>query len=288
MEPVLDRTLEDLGNIVHLEHVNVGQPDQHLATVFYVSGLGLTRDPYMMVGVDNMWVNIGRNQIHLPTGNPQRVRGSIGLVLPDLNELNERLRDVVPPLSGTQFEFVERENCVEVTCPWGNRFRCHAPSADLGRRELGMAYVEFTVPVGTAAPVARFYREIMGASADAGVRDGSVTACVGAGGDQYLLFRETGEKIPPYDGHHVQIYIANFSSPYRRLLERNLITRDLDPHEWRFRDIVDPSSNEIVFTIEHEVRSLKHPLYARPLVNRNPAQTTRKYIRGRDAFPGSF
>ena len=36
------------------------------------------------------------------------------------------------------------------------------------------------------------------------------------------------------------------------------------------------------------VRSLKHPLYARPLVNRNPAQTTRKYIRGRDAFPGSL
>src|SRR5689334_10053766 len=71
MESGFDRTLEDIGNIVHLEHVNVKQPDQRLATIFYISGLGLTRDPYMKVGVDNMWVNAGRNQIHLPTGNPQ-------------------------------------------------------------------------------------------------------------------------------------------------------------------------------------------------------------------------
>jgi len=91
MEPDLDRTREDVSNIVHLEHVNVTQPDQRLATLFYISGFGLTRDPYMFVGVDNMWVNIGRNQMHLPTGAPQRVRGTIGLILPELNELKWRL-----------------------------------------------------------------------------------------------------------------------------------------------------------------------------------------------------
>jgi hypothetical protein len=32
------------------------------------------------------------------------------------------------------------------------------------------------------------------------------------------------------------------------------------------------------------VRSLRHPLYGRPLVNRNPAQTNRGYLPGRDAF----
>ena len=36
-------------NIRLLEHVNLTQPDQRLATLFYVVGLGLTRDPYMMV-----------------------------------------------------------------------------------------------------------------------------------------------------------------------------------------------------------------------------------------------
>src|SRR5262249_20167388 len=218
---------------------NVRQPDQQLATIFYITALGLTRDPYMMVGIDNMWVNIGRSQIHLPTGNPQRIRGAIGLVMPDLNALMKRLRDAASLLSDTQFGFRELEKCVEATCPWGNRFRCHAPSPEWGETQLGIAYVEFTVPAGTATRIGRFYREILGASANVFIRDGSVTAWVGAGGHQSLIFRETAESMPAYDGHHVQIYIADFSGPYRRLLERNLITRDLDPHEWRFRDIVD-------------------------------------------------
>jgi hypothetical protein len=43
----------------------------------------------------------------------------------------------------------------------------------------------------------------------------------------------------------------------------------------------------VLFTIEHEVRSLRSPLYLRPLVNRNPAQRQPTYQRGRDAFvPG--
>ena len=38
---------------------------------------------------------------------------------------------------------------------------------------------------------------------------------------------------------------------------------------------VDPDSGENLYELEHEVRSVTHPLYARPLVNRNPAQTNR-------------
>jgi hypothetical protein len=40
----------------------------------------------------------------------------------------------------------------------------------------------------------------------------------------------------------------------------------------------------MLFTIEHEVRSLKHPLYMRPLVNRNPAQNIMRYSPGNDAW----
>jgi len=36
------------------------------------------------------------------------------------------------------------------------------------------------------------------------------------------------------------------------------------------------------------VRSLKHPLYARPLVNRNPLQTNTAYQRNEDAFRGKY
>src|ERR1700720_812858 len=86
-----DRTAGDLGNIVALEHVNVTVPDQEKATLFYINGLGLTRDPYMMTGPANMWVNVGRSQFHLPTGKPQVLRGHIGIVMSDCEALPKRL-----------------------------------------------------------------------------------------------------------------------------------------------------------------------------------------------------
>jgi hypothetical protein len=36
--------------------------------------------------------------------------------------------------------------------------------------------------------------------------------------------------------------------------------------------------------LEHEVRSLKHPMYHRPFVNRDPGQSQRGYRRGWDAL----
>ena len=84
MEKKFDRTAEDLGNVIGLEHINVMVPDQQLATLFYAKGLGLTRDPYLMVELDNMWMNVGRSQFHLPTRpQAQVLRGHTGLVLPD-------------------------------------------------------------------------------------------------------------------------------------------------------------------------------------------------------------
>ena len=44
---------EDIGNIVSLEHVNTCTPDLSLSTAFYLMGMGFTRDPYVMIGVEN-------------------------------------------------------------------------------------------------------------------------------------------------------------------------------------------------------------------------------------------
>jgi hypothetical protein len=283
-----NRATEDVGNIVKLEHVNVTVPDQGLATLFYVAGLGLTRDPYLMVELDNMWINIGRNQMHLPAAKPQRLRGTIGLVLPDLAELRQRLQRVQPRLAATAFGFTDHGAFVEATCPWGNRFRCHAPHIEFGDLELGMPYVEFDVPRDCAQKIVRFYREIMDAPGEVVHRDGAPAAAITAGDGQRLYFRETAAPIPPYDGHHIQIYIGDFSGPYRRLIERKLITRETDAHEWRFIHVVDLDTNQPLFAVEHEVRSLRHPLYARPLVNRNTAQTNRAYLRGQDGFRGKY
>ena len=81
MQQPFDRAAEDLGNSIHFEHVNVTIPDQRLATLFYIAGLGLTRDPYLMVSDTNMWVNVGRSQFHLPDGAPQVLRGHTGIVI---------------------------------------------------------------------------------------------------------------------------------------------------------------------------------------------------------------
>ncbi len=261
-----DRRRQDVGNIVALEHVNVWVPDQQLATIFWIVGMGFTRDPYLMVGVDNMWVNIGRQQFHLPTGEPQVLRGVAGLVVPDPGELTERLDAVRAPLRGTRFAYEVEGKTVMVTCPWGNRLRCHPPSPEFGDMVLGMPYVEFP---------------------SVGDDGAGVAARVRVGGVQALVFRETTEPQPAYDGHHIAIYIADFSGPHRRLLERGLITRETGEYEWRLQSIVDPDDGRLLFEIEHEVRSLTNPLYLRPLVNRNAAQRQRTYQRGRDPFvPG--
>jgi hypothetical protein len=281
-----DRATEDVGNIVLLEHVNLTQPDQAATTLFYIVALGGTRDPYLMVGLDNMWINYGRHQLHLPSRDPQpqRLRGTMGFVVPDLAALNARLGRIAPRLAGTKFSWRDCGTHVEAICPWGNRVRCHAPSAEFGETELALAYVEFDVPKGSAAGIARFYSEVMGAPASA--EGGRARVPVGRG--QALLFAETADAIPPYDGHHIQIYIADFSGPYEKLKARGLITLETDAHEWRFQKIVDPQSGEALFEVEHEVRSLRHPLYGRPLVNRNPAQTNTRYQRGKDAFRGTY
>lgn len=285
--PNYDRSRQDLGNIVLLEHVNVTIPDQRLATIFYLAGLGLTRDPYLMAGIENMWVNIGRTQIHMPSRGAQVLRGHVGIVMPDLAALKRRLQKVAPLLAETRFAWQEKDGFVEAICPWGNRYRCHAPAPEFGDTELMIAYVEFPVPAGTAAGIVRFYQEIM--DAKAALQNGAEPmAVVSTSATQRLRFRETTRPLPDYDGHHIQVYLIDFSGPHRRLLERGLVTEESDEYQYRFCDLVDPADGRKLFTIEHEVRSLTHPLYARLLVNRNPEQSNRNYVRGHDAFRGTY
>ena len=258
-----DPTSQDVGNIVFFEHVNLMVPDQEVATDFYVDGLGFTRDPYLMVGTRNMWVNCGRQQFHLPKGEPQRFRGVMGLVVPDFDALEARLRRVSERLDATRFSWRRRRSHVDVTCPWGNRFRVHAAGGAHGG-PVGIPYLEMPIAKGAAPGVARFYRSVMGAPAT--VEDGR--ACVNVGPGQSIVFREGEGPEAEYDGHHLAIYVADFSGPYRALADRGLVTREDNPYQFRFVDIVAPRGKKVLFSIEHEVRSLHHPLYQRPLVNR--------------------
>lgn len=280
-----DRQVEDIGNVVGLEHVNTRVPDQRLATAFYVAGLGLTRDPYLMTGIVNMWINVGRSQFHLPTGPAQVVRGYTDIVVPGREALLDRLASVRDVLAETAFKFNEHNDHIAVSCPWGNQIRCFEPGPRFGQMRLGMPCVTLNAPPGTTDGIARFYKEILGTASGVRSDDGVPVAWATVGDGQTMEFRETDAPQPDYDGHHVAIYLADFSGPYRRLLERDLISEESDQHQYRFLDIVDPKSGKALFRIEHEVRSMRHPLYARPLVNRNPAQTNRVYAPGHEDSP---
>ncbi|WP_309684434.1 hypothetical protein [Polaromonas sp.] len=271
--PGFNRASEDVGNIVEFGHVNLRVPDQQQAIIFYVMGLGLTRDPYLRVGVRTAWINVGSSQFHLPIGPAQRLRGVTGLVMPDLDALMARLAGVQPLLQGTAFAFARGAGCVEVSCPWGNRVRVHAPdAARFGAMTLGMPYVEIDTAAGASPGIARFYSGILGALAHCGEDAAGRFAHITTGPAQSLLFREMDREktreLPAYDGHHVQIAVADFSGVHRRLLERGLITEESSQSQYRFQDLIDPDTGERLATLEHEVRSMRHPLYARALVNR--------------------
>jgi hypothetical protein len=276
-------TEEDVGNIVLLEHVNVQIPDQALATLFYVVGLGFTRDPYLNVGLNNMWVNAGEQQFHLPTRDPQVIDGHIGLVIPDLDALETRLTAVQDGLDGTRFGWRKGDHRIDVTCPWGNEYRCYEAGTHFGDMRVGIPYVEFSVPPGMARPILKFYDAVLGTGGALQNDGGTPVGRVKLGRYQYLNFRETKRALRPYDGHHIAVYVANFSRPYGHLKERGLISEEVRNHQFRFKDIVDVDGGTPVFALEHEVRSLHHPMFARFFVNRDAAQSQRGYRRGRDA-----
>jgi hypothetical protein len=277
-----DYSEEDVGNIISLEHVNVQVPDQALATLFYVVGLGCTRDPYLNVGLSNMWANIGEQQFHLPTRSPQVIDGHIGLVVPD--GLIKRLESVAEGLKETEFAFQPDGDLTMVTCPWGNRFRCYSSQAEFGDMAVGLPYVEFAVARGSMKGILSFYEIVFGApTAVEGDAQGEFGR-VKIGRHQSLLFRETDRRLRLYDGHHVAIYVANFSGPYNYLKSRGAISEEVRNHQFRFKEISDPVDGSHKFSLEHEVRSLRHPMYNRFFVNRDVSQTQRGYRRGWDAY----
>lgn len=281
-----DRSEENIGNVLNMEHINLTVPDQQLAALFYVTGLGFTRDPYIDFGTFNMWVNAGEQQFHLPKSTAQKWRGHIAVVVPSLEDLKRRFKFIAKPMADTEFAWDEKDDHIQVTCPWGNEIRVFGPDKFPGRY-LGIPYAEMQVAPGTSEGIARFYERAFGTPAAVKDDNEGKRVEVSMGFDQRLIYKETNQEIDDYDGHHIAIYVANFSAPHEYLVEHDLVTEESDQHQYRFQAIVDPDSGETLAELEHEVRSLKHPMFKRNLVNRNPAQTFFNYAEGRDAFyPG--
>lgn len=266
-----------------------------------------------------------QTQFHLAATDdpPQRITGSIGLTVPSLQKIKERVERAKSDLHGTLFAITEEsEKVMTVTCPWGNIFHLydisldddyttesnhqsphkmvnmHSEGGDYGAHRLavrgqpGIRFVEFTVPVATAHPIARFYEDVMKCNEvmTKTVDDsGNECAMIGVGMGVHFVFVEspelTAESLEKQEGVHACIYIPNFYSTYHELKDRGLIWTNprfthLDSCDtWeeaaasrtlRFKDVLDITTGEKVLELEHETRPMTHGQYLKvPQYNPN-------------------
>jgi hypothetical protein len=196
-------TVLDVKGLVWLEHINLVVTSKYQAEYFYVHFLGCTRD-----AGSSFHVNLGQQQFHLAeaiqgateqeTTTPQRIAGSIGLVVPSLETLRSRIPDAIQQLQGTQFAIVKDDNnTISLNCPDGNLFHVysvndqvetipkppadgttipsssrkmeqfHAEGGPYGPQRMairgnpGIKYVELACPMGTIPAIAQFYQELL-------------------------------------------------------------------------------------------------------------------------------
>jgi len=125
---------------------------------------------------------------------PQRVTGSIGLAVPSLQRIRERVGNAQLELEGTQFSIVNDDKVaiMTITCPWGNTFhlydisideqhpvdltgessqkmvKMHAEGGAYGPHRMsvrgnpGIRYVEIACRMGTVDSIAEFYEQMLG------------------------------------------------------------------------------------------------------------------------------
>ena len=95
----------------------------------------------------------------------------------------------------------------------------------------GLAYVEFQCPTGTAEKIALFYDSVFDATTSVIPDPAGPVAVIGFGkissqglADQSLLFRETSDPIPPYDGHHVAMYVGESAADFEQAYQNASLT----------------------------------------------------------------
>lgn len=156
---------------------------------------------------------------------------------------------------------------------------------DRAAEDLGNIVAAYDLPEQAAEPIAHFYRDVMGVAATVHQESSATVVHVPVGIGQEFIFHKNDRPNADYDGHHVQVYVADFSGPHRELSELSLIREESDQQQYRVENVVDPASGETtLFTIEHEIRSMRHPLFFQLIVNRDAGQSSLNYAPGHDPF----
>ena len=231
----LDHSLDTPGpSILHLEHINLQHPSQHLSTLFYTSLLSLTLDPYRTCSKSTLWFNVGQQQFHIQTGEECHTTGAVGVVLgrQQWEEIDERWQEMrsIEEVRGTQLS-VERRSAepnaakVRLVCehwdvlqqqteekqhdgggvpyyrivgPWGQLYDVYCSSTStLDERSMGLAYIEETLPAAALTDVAQYYRRYFHTATELLTDvDGSTVASVTVGTRQRLLYRSPPTSSP--------------------------------------------------------------------------------------------
>ena len=146
---------------------------------------------------------------------------------------------------------------------------------------IGISHLNFYVGPNSAKGISRFYNEILGAPCElVNQQNGLQTAVVKIGLEQSIAFSENDlDRISTYDGHHIAIYVADFSDPHHKIESNGFITEESNEWQYRFESIYDPLTKVALFELEHEVRSITHPMYSRKLINRNPGSNLQNFLR---------
>ena len=237
----------DVNGIMWMEHINLVVSSRSIAEQFYMDFLGFSKDKS-----PSFHVNLGQQQLHLAeNGDPaQVVTGSIGLVVPSLSTIRERMEEVSELFEGTQYVVHEDVgDCITMSCPDGNTLHLygvdddktdggltspqkmtnmHSDGSVYGPRMAvrghpGIRYVEIACRAGTAGRIAKFYEQML----ECDVRDGDGRCAVTVGPGVHLVYTEnpklTDDTIKAMQGVHICIYANNFKQLYDRLKEKDLI-----------------------------------------------------------------
>lgn len=308
-------------------NLNVPSHEYILPFYYTILGMGMdprkaANLDHEKTGKTTLWANCGASQFHLPYGKEaQKIPGCIGLQYPNaqsLQELEQRLE--ANPEAYERYE--KREGYIYIVDKYGNQFHCRvspsrvnpswqqpfigssgsstrSPTTEEWSDEIvqrfgrdatacvGIQYVEFSCPIGTAEKIALFYDSVFDATTavveDPNSTTGNCKVAVIAFGnvtesgqaDQSLLFRETTETIPPYDGHHVAMYVGQSGEDFEQAFKNcvlagvvwvnprfsdkaDTLEKAKELNQFRFKDIVDMDTGKRVFELEHEIRSVKH------------------------------
>ena len=265
----------EIGGILHLEHFNFEMLEHEMATIFFMNGLGLTRDPYRRIDENNMGINIGMQQFHLPRRRRKTPPffGEIGLIVPDLQVIRARLERLerMGRFEGTAYQITSvSENNLRVRSPWGISMRLWKAGVLPFQRLLGLAYFDIPVEQGRAAALSVFYEGLLKAPFRLENLEGETTAICTVGPYQYLRFRE--RDLDDYDLYdfHVAYYITNYNEVRDIAIRTGKLQGDGTGQICFVEGAFDPDSGKTILPFQQEWRSVYHSDFMRPLVNRWP------------------